>query len=105
MSVTFYDPENPVQYDDDYQVVGGGPEANFNNSNARIIIELLGLETDPSLYGETTAENLLETLKRAEVTVEAYFEDEKYYFLSAISDLQKVAEESLKNGSGKIVWG
>jgi hypothetical protein len=106
MSVSFYDPENPTKYDDEYEPIGGGPEVNFANTNARMIIEVLGLETDPSLYGEVSANNLLEAINRATIAINSFCSDEdtKSYLQYALSKLKQLADSSM-NHSGKIVWG
>jgi len=65
MSVTFYDPKNPVQYDEDYNVTGGCPELNVSNSNARDILLVLGLcDIDGELYGEISAKDLSVLVRR-----------------------------------------
>ena len=106
MSVTFYDPENTVNYDEDYNVVDGGPEANFSNSNARMIIELLGLETDMSLYGQISAEDLLVAINRATLGIQSFLEEDSYknYLLRSLETLKRVAEMSL-NHSKMVHWG
>lgn len=106
MSVTFYDPENPTKYNDEYEIVGGGPEANFGSSNARMLIDVLGLDSDPSLYGEISAEHMIEALDRADLAVMCFCKDEdtKGYLHRSFDQLRRVAQESLKHGK-KIVWG
>lgn len=65
MSVTFYDPKNPVQYDEDYSITGGCPELNVSNSNARDILLVLGLCDDcGDLYGEISAKDLSVLVRR-----------------------------------------
>lgn len=65
MSVTFYDPKNPVQYDEDYNVTGGCPELNVSSSNARDILLVLGLcDVDGELYGEISAKDLSVLVRR-----------------------------------------
>lgn len=65
MSVTFYDPKNPVQYDEEYSVTGGCPELNVSNSNARDILLVLGLCDDcGDLYGEISAKDLSVLVRR-----------------------------------------
>ena len=105
MSVTFYDPDNTVNYDQDYNVVDGGPEANFSNTNARMIIEVLGLETDMSLYGQISAEDMLVAIDRATLGIQSFCEEDyKHYLLRSLETLRRVAEMSL-NHSKMIHWG
>lgn len=64
MSVTFFNPANPAQYDEEYNFIGGGDEINVSNSNACDILEFLGLGatpgTDPydALCGSILAKDL-----------------------------------------------
>jgi hypothetical protein len=106
MSVSFYDPENMIKYDEDYNVVGGGPEANFANTNARMILDVLGLETDPSLYGEVSAEDMIVAIERGIVGVSNFCgeDDYKVYLLRSFQALKEVAEASM-NHSKKVCWG
>lgn len=106
MSVTFYDPDNTFKYDQDYNVVDGGPEANFANTNARMILEVLGLETGMSLYGQISAEDLLVAIDRATLGIQSFCgeDDYKNYLLRSLESLRRVAEMSL-NHSKMIHWG
>jgi hypothetical protein len=52
MSVTFYDPNNKSIYDDDYNLVGGGEEVNFSNSNAYMVLRMMGVAVTDGLFGE-----------------------------------------------------
>ena len=93
MSVTFYDPKNPYVYDDEYNVVDGGPEANFANVNARLIIEVLGLENDDGLCGQVKAKDLLGLIERATIGVKSFCQDdaEREYLLRGFENLRRVA--------------
>lgn len=103
MTVSFYDPTNMRQYDEDYNVIGGGPEANFSNHNARTILDRLGL--DGPLYGELKAEQMLDACVRAAYAVERFEDDpwEKTYLLNSIEKIRDVALEAVDHG-GVVVW-
>jgi hypothetical protein len=109
MSVTFYDRNNPVKYDADYNIIGGGPEANFSNVNARMILNILELETDVSLYGEIPAKELICVIERTIARLNEYKSDNRTkiylenYILDSFQKIKQVAESSLKH-SGIVVW-
>ena len=104
MSVTFYDPKNPTKHDEDYNVVGGGFEANFSNINARFILKAMGIE-DKVLCGSMAARDMLEVLDRSEVGVRSFCLDEyRDYLLRAIKNIRQVAEEAASK-NGEVHWG
>ena len=64
MSVTFFDPKNPTEYDDEYNIVGGGREVNVSNSNAHQILGVLGLDSD-NLFGSLSGSEFRALCARA----------------------------------------
>lgn len=67
MSVTFYDANNPAQYNLDGDQIGGGVEVNFNNGNAATILQLMGLYSNESasgIYGELDGESFRKSVFR-----------------------------------------
>jgi hypothetical protein len=59
MSVTFFDPENRNVYDEEYNVVSGGPEVNFAQTNAAQVLLTMGLydPDDPDMFGHMSGED------------------------------------------------
>ena len=59
MSVTFFDPENPAQYDSEYNQVDGGPEVNFANNTAAAVLRRMGILDEETwvLYGSMAGED------------------------------------------------
>lgn len=105
MSVTFYDPQNPTKYDEEYNVIGGGYEANFSNMNARLILEILGFN-DPVMYGNVPASEMLGILEQATVAVLNFSNEEKRdYLVDALHRIRMVAEEAKANGNSDVCWG
>lgn len=67
MSVTFYDANNPAQYNSDGDQIGGGVEVNFNNGNAATVLQLMGLYSNESglgIYGELSGEDFRKSVLR-----------------------------------------
>lgn len=64
MSVTFFDPKNPTQYDDEYQIIGGGREINVSNSNAYEILSALGIPPE-DLFGSASGSEFRALCSRA----------------------------------------
>ena len=61
MSVTFYDRDNPSEWNhEEGTIIAGGPEANFSNVNAGWILQVLGYPVNDSsdLIGEVSAQEL-----------------------------------------------
>lgn len=54
MSVTFFDPNNPAEYNLNGDQVGGGTEINVNNVNGYNILMLMGLcgPDNHNMYGD-----------------------------------------------------
>lgn len=68
MSITFYNPKKPVQYDNDFNIVGDNVEVNMSNVNAKEVISFLRLPCDDTgydMYGQITARDLSVACKRA----------------------------------------
>lgn len=71
MSVTFFNPKNPAEFDDDDDLVGGGIEINVSNSNARELLTFVGIpgdDDDDDLCGQILAKDL-EVLCRRKLMV------------------------------------
>lgn len=108
MGVTFYDPSNLSQYDNEYNYIGGGPEVSFSNVNARNILDILGLlRDDQELHGEISAEDLISIITRTKVAIDwfcNYEKCQKDYLLEAFLLIEEVANESLSH-SKRVCWG
>jgi hypothetical protein len=104
MSVTFYDPMNPLKYDEDFNIIGGGPEANFSNVNARLILKTMGIE-DEVMCGAMPATDMLEVLDRAASGVAFFCTNEySHYLQNALERIRNIAQvAAVKNG--EVCWG
>ena len=77
MSVTFFDPENPAQYDSEYNQVDGGPEVNFANNTAAAVLRRMGILDEETwvLYGSMAGEDFRKLIKRGIIVAERLGED------------------------------
>ena len=64
MSVTFCDPMNPTEYDNEYNIVGGGREVNVSNGNAYDILNALQIPSE-DLYGSLSGSEFRALCNRA----------------------------------------
>lgn len=130
MSVTFWNPENPAEYNDDYEHVGGGMEYNLSNTNARELLDFLGVETEDDLCGSILAKDLEVVCRRKLMVMSAKGEDpeipetalrtvpgsresratfimcrrEAGYLVNRTMDLLALAQQR-KSDTDKITWG
>ena len=72
MSVTFFDANNPAQFNADGDQIGGGVEVNFSNSNAAFVLELMGIYDEDAafLIGEMSGEEFRKNIMRGLANVE-----------------------------------
>lgn len=71
MSVTFFDANNPAQFNADGDQIGGGVEVNFSNTNAAFVLELMGIyEEDAFLIGQMSGEEFRKNIMRGLSNVE-----------------------------------
>lgn len=110
MSVTFYDRDNPSEWNhEEGTIIAGGPEANFSNVNAGWILQVLGYPVNDSsdLIGEVTAQELDNRINKAYAAINNICTDPhtQAYMKRAFKKLMEVIDFSKSQfGCGIICW-
>lgn len=104
MSVSFFDPANPIKYDDDYNEIGGTPIVNLSNVNARFVLSFIGLVSG-DLCGEMQAQDMIKVIEKGIYMANVFPVDDRVYLADALARLLRLSSQIvLGNLNGKISW-